>query len=312
MDVKSIDAPRTVAELIEEETASFQARNLNDQDILAAEILDRCYKYRRREADAEETFEEVAKQPGWNQKRSGAPWLLGDLRSGTTGGEFIYAYLPVTFVRRLLDIAERQPEWRSLVAETVTTSATVYFLNNVNDVLDEAMANLLFEASIIMAELVRAVEEDKLTADRERFQRITKVLLSEGAARRKKRLERSLWEINPRFCLASLGQRYRELLPSWQKAAEIYRMSKRLATWKEIIYNEILQSEGIELPMDLVCLLSPNPDDRPVTPPDSTETTPSGLALEHAARQCGIEEFRYSSGHLRNVISAQEKRATKT
>jgi hypothetical protein len=310
MDVDSATAARTTADRIDQETASFKQRNSSDKEMLAVQILNRCYRYRRSALDAKqtETFGVVPKYPGWNQKPPEAPWFLGDLATGETGAEFIYAYLPVRFVERLLDFAEQSRGSHELTSETITAGATVYFLNNLRDVLDEAMENLFFEASTIITELARVIEEGKLSRERERFAGVINGILSEGDARRKSRLKRAMWELNPHFALDSLTKRYGELLAVWQRAAHLYRHNKRLVTWKKLIHTEISSSVGIELPLDLVSLLSPDPDDRPVTPPETTETSPSGLALEHAARLCGIEDFKYSSGHLRNVISAQKRK----
>lgn len=290
---------------IREETESFVRRDSTQRELTAAEVLYRCYRYHST-SDPAEAFPVVPKQPG--RKRPGAPWTGGDLASGETGAEFIYAYLPIRFVEGLLEAADRAGV-PSQIADTLAAGATVYFLNNLRQVLDEALVGLAYEASVVFRSIgLAAINTDGgLRPTREGFAKIIDEIILEGNARRKERVRRALWEIDPRLTLANLHTYYQQLYPIWKKAAEIYRSNEGLTTWKKIIQGEVLQTDGINLPENLVDLLAPHAE----TPNASgtIECTPSGLALEHAARACGVDDFRYSTGHLRAISGAQKSPA---
>jgi len=123
---------------INEETKRFQERESSPREMVAVQILERCYRYCNKGADQSEVFSIVPKVPGWNRKRHGAPWASADLASGEAGAEFVYAYLPVPFVERLLEVAETETGVSQIVAETITAGATVYLLNNLRQVVDLA------------------------------------------------------------------------------------------------------------------------------------------------------------------------------
>ena len=308
------DIASTTADRIREETERFESRDSTSNELAAAEVLSRCHRYRS-SCDPAEAFGFVPKLLGYRHKRPGAPWVAGDLASGKTGSEFIYAYLPVRFVEELIERAQRT-QVPSSIAETLTTGATVYFLNNLRPVLDEALVNLAFEASVVADVVGKAVmnvgaeKDNGLNQTREGFSKIIDEIISEGNTRRRERVRRAMWEIDPRLTLANLYHYYQRLYPIWKKAAQIYKKNAKLRTWKKIIQDEISQSDGVILPENLMSLLSPGAE-----PPNATGTiefTPSGLALEHAARACGVDDFRYGTGHLRATITAQKTGAQKS
>jgi hypothetical protein len=116
-DIASLTADR-----IREETDRFVNRDSTPRELMAAEVLNRCIRYRLT-SDPTEAFPLVPKQPARAQKRPGAPWTAGDLASGQTGPEFIYAYLPILFVEGLLEAAD-QAGVPSAIADTLTAGAT--------------------------------------------------------------------------------------------------------------------------------------------------------------------------------------------
>lgn len=306
-----------VAQLIlihlEDDMERFQRRDVAAREASAIKILERCYRYRSRVGDAEETFTFVPKLPGWDQRRKGAPWTLGDLASGKTGSEFTYVYLPVRFVERLLELAEKEiaktaessegeqpPEVLTGVAETITAAGTVYFLNNLREVLDEAVENLFFESATVVKELQQALVQRRPSQVSDRFPQIIETIISTANARRKERLARALWEINPRFQFLNFKAHYSQTLPAWQEAKKIYRANRTRSTWRRMIKEEVLQTYRLELPDDLISLLDVNSDQ--ITIPSNVEQSPSGLALEHSARLCGVSPtFMYSTSHLRDL-----------
>ena len=154
------DIADSVADRIREETESFQSRASTQRELTAAEILHRCYRF-----GSPEVFAFVPTLPGARDKLFGAPWRAGDLAAGETGSEFIFAYLPVSFVEKLLERIERAG-FQALIAETLTTGATVYFLNNLRRVIDEALIGLSFEASMVADILTKAVTDIGIDHDR--------------------------------------------------------------------------------------------------------------------------------------------------
>jgi hypothetical protein len=295
-----------VANKVKEETERFQSRDSTPSELTALEILERCYRYRSL-GDASETFS-LPKLPARASTRPGAPWMIGDLAAGDTGPEFNYAYLPVRFVERLLEVAEEETGDSRMVADILTASATVYLRDNLRQVIDEAITNLFFEASTVLRELKLHLDSVGNTAPEisQRFPEIIKLIISEGDGRRKERLRQAMWEINPRLRLIHLSEYYTEMHQAWREATDVYKSNKQRATWKAIVKNGIRQKRGIELPDDLISLLSSDAADHLVLLPENVEQNPSAFALEHAARLCGVWDFRYSTGYLREVVGSQK------
>ncbi len=78
-----------------------------------------------------------------------------------------------------------------------------------------------------------------------------------------------------------------------------------------MVKHEIEHRFNLQLPDDLVSLLSKNAadysDELNIALGDNAgfERKPSGIALEHAARLCGVEPFRFSTNYLHKVVSRQ-------
>jgi hypothetical protein len=300
------DVADGIADRIREETDSFQNRHSTQTELAAAAILHGCYRF-----GSSEAFAFIPKLPGVRNKQLGAPWTAGDLAFSENGSEFIYAYLPVRFVEKLLEKAQ-QAGFPSPISETLTASGTVYFLNNLRKVIDEALVGLAFEASMVVDVLGKAIKDkdNGLSQTRDSFAKIVDEIISEANTRRRDRIRGALWEIDPRLKLSNLTRYYLELYPSWKKAGRIYKRNRDLETWSKVIQDEIFHTHHVQLPDNLVSLLN-NEAESP-TAEGNIELTPSGLALEHAARTCGVEEFKYSTGYLRQIIGAQKKQTKKT
>jgi hypothetical protein len=107
-----------------------------------------------------------------------------------------------------------------------------------------------------------------------------------------------------------LKQVYEELLPVWEKARSIYKRNNDLPTWKKMI-EAAFHDHAYPLPLDLVAMLSGDPDDLNDLPEKmrdaalkATEggedyTKASNLALEHSARLCRYTPFQYGPRTLR-------------
>jgi hypothetical protein len=91
---------------------------------------------------------------------------------------------------------------------------------------------------------------------------------------------------------------YDSLLPVWKEAKKIYR-THRDGSWREFI--SVLRSDE-PLPLDLVERLDAGGADK-----DSYESMPSSLALEHAARLCGVSPNSYKLRTLQEHLAENRK-----
>lgn len=188
----------------------------------AAEIMARCLVNRYEEDHPTPFGDDAAKSE--TAVDAAQLWLSGDLAIGRGGPEFVYIYSPTGLVQDLMTEALKlttAPIKASLrgkviegqisrkgaqgLAETFTTAATVYLLNNLRDKLNESIEDLFIEARTVVEELLRATLEsgvnDLAGTDQEeeigqsRFTAIIKSIIDEGDSRRRKRLRQALWEI---------------------------------------------------------------------------------------------------------------------
>jgi len=303
-----------------------------ERERLALEILYRCVQYR--DGNAPSPLEGTV-DAGVTLDANHL-YLLGDLAIGLGGTEFTYRYLPIRFVERLIDEAEAlaldekdvevtTQDGRSVVIETdpedlsladvLVTTATLYLLNNLRAKLNEAIEELFVEALEVAGSINQAAAQDfvhMLSFDTHREiktlrTRIINRILERTEPERRRRLEEALWDIDPAMRLADLPRHYSELKGVWREAWKVYKANKNFATWRETVRREIkarysvtLPSEG---PMDLISFLSDKITDYPTAPRAEFEPSPSGIALEHAARLCGAGRFEFATGTLRQIVS---------
>lgn len=267
-------------------------------------------------------------------------WVAGDLAIGRGGQEFNYLYSPVRLVEELLNASvqltsepidvsvdgktvkhQLDSESSHGLAKTYTIAATVYLLNNLRDKVAEAIDDLFFESLAVVKGLhssnldsIRKIDDTTLEIARERFREIIEGIIDESDKRKRKRLKKALWEIDPSHRLANLSRNYRRVQPIWREAAKIYKANSTLTTWQETVKREIEARYGRELPDDLVSLLSKNAADqsdelkRLLAQPRRAnfEANSSGIALEHASRLGEVEKFRYGTAYLRQMVRKQE------
>lgn len=103
----------------------------------------------------------------------------------------------------------------------------------------------------------------------------------------------SLDRIAGKPSFSQLAEHYQFLLPKWRDAKAVYKQNKRRAKWKEIVISAI---EGVALPDDLLNRL-PGPqaelaeDIQAALQRTGADSSPSNLAIEHAARLCGFKPY---------------------
>lgn len=105
----------------------------------------------------------------------------------------------------------------------------------------------------------------------------------------KERLEVKRGGSEPDYNLSKLSEYYKEVYPKWQDAKTIYRKNKAHPDWRTMI-----KSVHSDLPDDIIGSLALR-----------GASSPSGLALEHAARMCGVPPHYYTVRHLRNLHGKQ-------
>jgi hypothetical protein len=247
--------------------------------------------------------------------------LLGDLAHGFGGPEFTYRYLPVHFVEQIIEVSlktARKPiaingqtiqlthDQAQGMAKTFATAATVFLLNNLRDKLDEAVRELFIEASAVVEAIHKTLpkrEHKRLLSDT-----IDKIIRETNAAR-KSRLKAALWEADRGRRLEQLPTHYQYLKNVWRRANEIYKKNRDFTQWTETVTREIHSDYNLDLPRDLVFLLSKH--DRSAELRGRLrlgfEQNPSGLALEHSARLCGSTPFEFSTGYLREIARTKSK-----
>jgi len=303
---------------------------------LAAQILRACLLNRY-----DENHPSPFADSSGPEKTTMGLWVAGDLAVGRGGREFNYLYSPVRLVEEFLTEAiqltskpiivrldgntvKHKLETESIqsLAKTYTIAATVYLLNNLRDKLSEAVEDLFFESLAVVKGLhkmnldrIRQNDGDaNVRVARARFREIVESIIDESNKRKRKRLRGALWEIDHSRRLANLSRYYRRVQRVWREAAKIYKANSTLKTWKESVKREIEVRYGMQLPDDLVSLLSKNPRDhsdmlkRLLSDPAKAnfEANSSGIALEHASRLCEVERFHYGTGYLRQTVRKQE------
>lgn len=119
--------------------------------------------------------------------------------------------------------------------------------------------------------------------------------------------------------LRLLGFYFAQVYPVWEKAKELYKESqeslyrKKRMSWREDILEEY--EKELKAFSDLIELLA----DPPEVPAEIYEkilkkgvtSAPKDIALQHAARLCGIPDFEYTTRHLEGILSKQGMSAKK-
>lgn len=113
--------------------------------------------------------------------------------------------------------------------------------------------------------------------------------------------------------LGSMKSCYERLLPLWTDAKSIYRKNDEREAWQEMVEIGISPAKvpgGQKLPKDLIALLSGKESDLAKLPEPRRTATEGGedyskasnLALEHAARLCGLRSFQHPPRYLRALM----------
>lgn len=110
--------------------------------------------------------------------------------------------------------------------------------------------------------------------------------------------------------IEEIAPNYRYVLPMWKDAKRLYKQNRNRANWREIIkaaHPDLAECE------DLISRLSGKLNDLPEEiqaklSEKGGDSKPSSIALEHAARLCGIEAYSYGVRYLYYNVRKYEKR----
>jgi hypothetical protein len=123
-------------------------------------------------------------------------------------------------------------------------------------------------------------------------------------ALRKKRMGLKRGGSKTDYDLTSLGSHYEKMLPVWKDAKAIWKKNRE-RNWQAFIQSEY---RDLQLPVDLIARLSGSPshlsdDIKTKLSEKGGSASPSDIALEHAARLCGVSDYHYTLRHLRDALT---------
>jgi hypothetical protein len=204
-------------------------------------------------------------------------------------------------------------------AETYARMATRAFILGLYNKMALSLEELCAETLLMVhaqsqAITVRALSEIGLTVTNCDFkQSELKALLADMTAEMESYLTASLENFTNKPQTSKMKKHYEELLPVWKKAKTLYRQNRDRPTWREIIRASY---PDVTFPEDLLIRLPGSFDALPswlqarINEQD-TDSRPSHLALEHAARICGARPYQFGRAQLfRLKDEHQEKNST--
>lgn len=135
-------------------------------------------------------------------------------------------------------------------------------------------------------------------------------LLGRSSALRRKILKNDLADSLGIPNFEEFGERYESVLPVWKDAKLIYKQNSKRPAWRELIRAA---HPDVEFDDDLLARLSGRLADLPEDIQEKLaekggDSKPSSIALEHAARLCGAQPYRYSLRHLYNIKNEAKNR----
>jgi hypothetical protein len=192
-------------------------------------------------------------------------------------------------------------------AETISA----HYLTHAGKLLREQIKQKLTEA---LVEIVYEVEEQTLRE----IGKLTSAQANEACERLKQTIKRAKKDrikpparggSTPDYDLSKLRINYDNLLPSWQEAKRIFRQNRNNPRWREMV---IAAAPDLSEQRDLIERL----DEYPKLPSNilakidkqGSESRPSHITLEHAARLCGCPPYHYSLRHLQGRVKGATKK----
>jgi hypothetical protein len=197
------------------------------------------------------------------------------------------------------------PEVQASLVTDYTQDAIALFLHGLKGKMENALDELCQETALIakaalysevsnMLKDAGVIVPESYTAQEE-----MKRLLADMAAERKAFLKEQLaYVLEPN--LEEFAEHYAAVLPIWKDAKIIYKQNSNRATWRDLI--RVAYPEH-ELDDDLISRLSGKLNDLPEEiqiklSEKGGDSKPSSIALEHAARLCGTEPYKYILRYL--------------
>jgi hypothetical protein len=172
------------------------------------------------------------------------------------------------------------------------------FIKGLSGKLRSLLGELELESECYLYEVTHKILSD---GENPSQLKTVKQLAKDIATERRRFLEASIARFGePRW--ADMKGHYEAMLPTAKKAKRVYEQNKT-ENWRAMIKAAFPQ-----LHEDLIMLLSNDPDDLAGLPIEALKATensedyskPSNMALEQAARLCGMKPFQYTPRTLRD------------
>jgi hypothetical protein len=155
------------------------------------------------------------------------------------------------------------------------------------EMVDEALelASAAIQATIVkdLTQIEEADVKVEITKVKERFDNLVHSMVDE----RQRFLHGSFELFFPKPNFDNLASRYESLLKIWQEAKRFYQSNRKHSTWQDMI-RKLYPT----LPDDLIERLGRKGD-----------STPSTIAIEHAARLCGAQRNQFSARHYFRLMA---------
>lgn len=167
------------------------------------------------------------------------------------------------------------------------------FIENFFSEIEETFSGLLQIPTLLRFLVINTSISDKNKEEKFIYEQ-SKIYLEKLLEDRKQRTKKRIVDIvksieqKRRPVIHLIDFYYKNLLITWEKAKDFYKKSKNFDNWEKMI------AVGFEdLPTDLLTRL----DD-----PDTYAAMPSSIALEHAARICGVKPNSVGLRTLQNYL----------
>jgi hypothetical protein len=155
----------------------------------------------------------------------------------------------------------------------------------------------LIQAKCVLQEIEKQMFAGEVFQNQEPAQQAIDKFLKLSSKRRRKRMMTAIEVIKEqtKYDLSKMAIHYEQLLPKWTIVRDLYKQISNQKTWREGIKTTYLEDN---LPSDLIDRLSSL---------DSYEASPSRIAMEHAARLCGVPPNTYQSRRLSQYLAESRK-----
>lgn len=214
----------------------------------------------------------------------GTFFCLLNLNYRNTGYAYIH-FKPSTYpIEEMLQFPKQVDAFGSEIGKEFihrfTAAFASLFLKNFFAEMEETFSSL-HEYPLLFPKLVSDVVIDKHNEDKKVIADEAKMYLEEFLDKRKQKVKKRIlaefygYESAKKPMTHLIDFFYKDFLVTWEKAKDCYKKNKNFKNWEKMVAISFEH-----LPEDLIQRLGD---------PDSYVAMPSSIALEHAARICGVK-----------------------